>query len=292
MSPARVPVHAAGWASGFTRVPWGGRTLRLHHVSTTGDWAATGRGPGPLLLLHGMASSWRQWRSLMVRLAPVLPIVALDLPGFGESERARAPLAAGDYALMLEAWCRARGVGRVRLVGHSFGGAVAVDWAGRWPQRCERLGLLAPAAVYHDWYTAGEGPIRWPLVGPLLLGPVIWLASTKRFGPRVFGHIVTRLEDIADDELADLQWGCRHASEMRRALDYYRFPDLDARLAAITAPTLIGWGTADRVVPYADAARYLGGLRQAALREWPGCGHLPMFERREACAAWLQEVGA
>jgi pimeloyl-ACP methyl ester carboxylesterase len=275
----------------WTEVSWEGRALVLHHVRAA---PAAGRPPAqppePLVLVHGMVSSWRQWRTLMLRLGARLELWALDLPGFGQSGQPRRRLEGEDYAAILERWAAARGLARLRAVGHSFGGAVVLDWAGRWPERFARLGCLAPAAVYHEWFTAGGGPIRWPVVGPLLLRPFAWLVSTRWLGPRFFGHIVARLEDVRPDEVRDLQWGCRRAREALRALDYYRFPHLDERLAAIAAPTLFGWGTADRVVPAADAAYYLARVRDAALWTWEGCGHMPMLERRAECDAFVWEV--
>jgi pimeloyl-ACP methyl ester carboxylesterase len=272
-------------------VPWQGRTLSLHHVATVP--APRPHLPGsdsPLVLVHGMASSWRQWRNQMLRLGDRVPLVAVDLPGFGGSGQSHRPLAADDYAALLEAWARAQGWERLVAVGHSFGGAVLVDWAGRWPERFVRLGLLAPAAIYHEWFTAGGGPIRWPVVGPLLRKPFVWLASTRWYGPKVFGHIVTRLQDVRPDEVVDLQWGCRRAREMLRALDYYRFPQLPQRLEAIRAPTILGWGTADRVVPFADAPFYTARIAHCELRAWEGCGHVPMMERREECDRLLLDV--
>lgn len=276
---------AATLADFRTPVQLRGQTVSLHHAATEAA------GP-PLVLLHGMASSWRQWRRTMLRLGGEIPLAALDLPGFGDSASTRRPLAAGDFADAAEAWCRARGWPALSAVGHSFGGAVLVDWAARYPERFRSLALIAPAALFHPWYTAGYDFLRWPLLGPLLVAPVIWLISTRSLGVRFFGHIVSDIGGLSEDELDDLQWGCRRAREMRRALDYYRFPEVAEQLARIRRPTLVGWGTNDRVVPYTDAAFYAAHLPQGQLRTWEGCGHVPMLERREAFDALLREVWA
>ncbi len=271
------------WRSRGTRVPVGGRPLRLHCMQT----GAPEHG-APLVLVHGMASSWRQWRSTMLRVA--LPLAALDLPGFGDSEVSRRALEAGDYAEACEAWCRAQGWPALAAVGHSFGGAVVLDWASRYPERFTTLGLLAPAALFHPWFTAGYDVLRLPVLGPLLIPAAIWAVSTRTLGRRAFGHIVSDLTALGDREIGDLQWGCRRAREMRRALDYYRYPDLEERLARIRVPVSLGWGKADRVVPVEDAAFYGEHLPECRTTIWEGCGHLPFLERPAECDAWLHAV--
>ena len=270
-----------------TPVTLHGKRLLMHHAATT-DAEST----APLVLLHGMASSWRQWRTTMLRIGAELPIAALDLPGFGDSARPRRRLLAGDFADAAEAWCRVRGWPPLAAVGHSFGGAVLIDWAGRYPERFRSIGLVAPAAVFHHWYTSGYGFLRWPVLGPLLTAPALWLISTRTLGRRVFGHIATDLAAVAPDEMGDLQWGCRRAREMRRALDYYRFPNLTDHLGCIRCPVTVGWGTHDRVVPYSDAPAYMAHLPQARLQTWEACGHVPMLERRSAFDDLLREVWA
>jgi len=271
--------------SELTPIRLGGERIRLHAMRA-------GHPAVPLVLLHGMASSWRQWRATLLRLGGEVPLAALDLPGFGASDQPRRRLEAGDYAEACEAWCQAHGWPALTAVGHSFGGAVLVDWASRYPQRFASLGLLAPAAVYHPWHSAGGGPIRWPVLGALLAPAFLWFISTRTFGPRYFGHIVADLGAVAEDEMADLQWGCRRAREMRRALDYYRFPDLEAALGRIQAPVTLGWGTLDRVVPFSDAPVFTAHLVRSRLVAWPRCGHVPMVERRAECDLLLRSVWA
>jgi pimeloyl-ACP methyl ester carboxylesterase len=285
MSAAQVPAGGARLASRWTPVPLRGERVRLHAAWTAPDGATA----PPLLLLHGMASSWRQWRGTLLRLGRSLPAAALDFPGFGASDSTRRPLEVDDFVEACEAWCRENRLPSLAAAGHSFGGAVLVRWSALYPGRFRSLGLLAPAAVPHPWHGAGEGPIRWPLARPVL-PLLIWLMSTRALGPRYFGHIATDLGSFTEAEYADLQWGCRRAREMLRALDYYRFPSLEDDLRRVRVPVVLGWGTHDRVVPISDAPVFTGNLRDSALRVWQGCGHVPMLERREACDELLADV--
>jgi pimeloyl-ACP methyl ester carboxylesterase len=272
------------------RTSWG--RLRLHSV-----WCRPhGAPPQPLVLLHGMASSWRQWRTTMLRLCrpgpggPAVPTAALDFPGFGLSQQPRRRLEVDGYVQACEAWARASGLGPLAAVGHSFGGAILVRWAGLHPERFRSVGLLAPASLPHPWHRAGRGAIRWPLLGRIVAPVFIWIATTYRFGPRFFGYVATDFSSVRREEYPDLQWGCRRAREMLRALDYYEFPTLERDLAAIRAPVRLGWGALDRVVPCTDAAVFTRVLPNATLTLWEGCGHVPMLERREECDALLRDV--
>lgn len=250
--------------------------IRLHSV-------ISGAGGVPLVLIHGMASSWRQWRGSMERLKNAFPLTALDLPGFGLSAASRAPMAFQDFADAAEQWCRQRGWGQLAGVGHSFGGAVLLDWASRYPDRFRRVALLAPAAIDHPWFRGDLWGLQYGLIRRLAGPLILWVVSTQWVGRRLFGHIVTDLNAVERGEVLDLQWGCRRAREMLRALHYYRFDGLMERLDRIRVPVLLGWGSADRVVPPEDADAYLARLPQAEIRWFQGCGHVPMVERRAEC---------
>ena len=262
-----------------------GRPLSLHWVRTGPEVAP------PLILIHGMASAWRQWRSTMDRL-PDLPLVAVDLPGFGASGLARQRMRVQEFADALEAWCEHEGWARIAAVGHSFGGAVLTDWIIRYPQRFTTIGLVAPGAIFHPWYTSGYSVLRWPVVGPLIAPAVIWAISTHTLGRRLFAHLVSDIGAVGVDEESDLQWGCRRAREMLRALDYYRFPTLERDLTGVGQPVFLGWGTADRVVPVQDAAVFRRQLSDCRATFWEGAGHLPFLEQRAASDAWLRSVWA
>jgi pimeloyl-ACP methyl ester carboxylesterase len=225
-------------------------------------------GPGlPVVLLHGLFSSGRQWRGSLGRLGGRADLWAPDLPGAGGSSLLRVPQALPDYADALEAWAAARGFGEVVVVGHSFGGMVAVDWAGRYPARVARLGLLAPAGAPHVF------PIprlaSHPLTGRLLVRLLGW----PPVGRRVFRHVVDDVTRVPPEEEADFAWS---VSRCRVLLGlpgrFYNFPDAAAALAAVRCPTWLGWGVRDRVLPVSDADFFAARLPVVADRRWP-CGH-------------------
>ncbi len=274
------------WRHRQTRVQVGGRPLALHWV-TGGALAEP-----PLILIHGMLSSWRQWRGTMARLGGELPLAAVDLPGFGASGLSHRKMEVRQFADACEEWCRLQGWPALAVIGHSFGGAVLLDWISRYPERFRTIGLMAPGAIFHPWYTSGYQFLRWPVVGRLMAPAVIWAVSTHTLGRRQFAHLVADIGQVEPDEEEDLRWGARRAREMLRALEYYRFPTLERDLPRVRQPVFLAWGTGDRVVPVEDAAFFRAHLPDCRATFWEGVGHLPFVERRANVDDWIRSVWA
>lgn len=117
------------------------RTQSIHAAL---HWTSTGVG-APVVALHGSASAGAQWRSLSEHLAPRFRVIAPDLPGYGRSGMPVArPSLAAEAAFLRPALDAARGP--VHLIGHSFGGAVALAIAITMPRAVRSLTLVEPAA--------------------------------------------------------------------------------------------------------------------------------------------------
>lgn len=128
---------------------------RVHGARIHGELAGDlARDPALVVLLHGLGVSSRYFRPLAERLAEDRLVLALDLPGTGLSERPDHTLDITEPSEVLDGWLRTLGLGRVTLVGHSFGCQVAAHVAVGRPQRVERLVLIAPYRdpfVSHAW---------------------------------------------------------------------------------------------------------------------------------------------
>jgi pimeloyl-ACP methyl ester carboxylesterase len=109
----------------------------------------TGSGGETALLLHSSAASGAQWRSLTDKLRDGCRALAPDLYGYGETDPwpARRPLALADEAALAAAVLAPR-CGPIHLVGHSYGGAVALRFALQWPDRLQSLTLIEPVAFH------------------------------------------------------------------------------------------------------------------------------------------------
>jgi pimeloyl-ACP methyl ester carboxylesterase len=120
-------------------------------------WREAGRGE-TVVLLHSSASSSAQWRSLMEILGTSYHVVAPDLHGYGDSGpwSGAGPFALADEVALVESVLPG-GAGPLHLIGHSYGGAVALHFALRYPTRLRSLTLIEPVAFH---LLCGQAPLE------------------------------------------------------------------------------------------------------------------------------------
>ena len=255
----------------------------------TAELGRDDRGAGePLVLLHGVASSRLIWRRVIEPLAARRRVIAVDVPGFGESEPAGPGFELEEVADRLVAGI---GVERFDLVGHSLGGAVAVATAARHPDAVRRLVLVAPAglAPRATRVAAALGAAAERAVyARRVLG--YQLAGRARGRRAMFGTTVAdaaRLHPADALLLLDASGGARRVSAgVRRALE----ADLRDDFAAAPMPVGVIWGTADRVVPYSGLEALRRLRPDAVVETLPATGHIPQVEHPAAFVEALERI--
>src|SRR5215218_6717677 len=136
-------------------------------------YRVAGSGP-PVVLIHGMVNSSRHWRPVALRLAERHTVIAPDLVGHGDSATPRGDYSLGAHASVIRDLLSALGIGRATVVGHSFGGGVAMVFFWQFPHRVERLGLVS---------SGGLGPEVSPLLRSVALpgaSALVSLAGAER----------------------------------------------------------------------------------------------------------------
>ena len=250
-------------------------------------------GQGPvILLLHGLGASTYYWRQVAPRLAPHYRVMAIDLRGFGRSDKPFDQIyGVADHAAVVRAFIKSQNLQRITLVGHSYGGMVALRLAvdrQLEPHRIARLIAMATPA-FPQTYSSGVRFLNKPLIPylTLLAVPSELIASialmTEKFG---FERFSDRDISIYADPLSSP--GGPHAliSTARQIVP----PDLDriiARYQTITKPTLALWCREDQVVPLATGERLARTIPRARLAVLEGCDHMPA---EQAPAAVVAEV--
>jgi pimeloyl-ACP methyl ester carboxylesterase len=263
-----------------------GAQLHLQH-------AGSGR---PLLLLHGLVGSSKNWRKNINFLARHASVYALDMPNMGESDR----IAGQDSSLeatadRIVACMDVLGLESVDLAGHSHGGAVAMMLAARYPGRVRSLILFAPANPYCD---LGRHLIAFyrTSLGKWFARQIPWLP--RRLKATALGRMYGDPARVPADALDGYVDGLGVPGTIDHVLNIVRGWSLDMRkLAGVLSeiaekPTLLIWGDRDRAVGLRSAERLQGVLRRSRLMVLPGAGHIPFEEMPESCNSamgeWLQ----
>jgi pimeloyl-ACP methyl ester carboxylesterase len=249
------------------------------------------RGDGePLVLLHGLATTRLIWRRVLPLLEDGRRLLAVDVPGFGESPPAGPGFELDSVAASIDDGLAAAGVGDYDLVGHSMGGALAVALAALRPERVRRLVLCAPAglAPAPSWATRAVAPLAEQAIR--LRRAAAGLADPPWGRRLLLGWGVVDARVIAPADVRAMVGASRGASRIAPALERVAAADLREALALLPAPVGAVWGEGDRVVSPARADVLRAVRPEAPVELVRGAGHIAMMERPEAFAAALERV--
>jgi pimeloyl-ACP methyl ester carboxylesterase len=257
-----------------------------------------GEGP-PLVFLHGLIGRWTHWVEQLTAFASSHRVIAVDLPGFGDSPLpARGGISVPIYARTIERLMEALQLSAAAFVGHSMGGFTSVELAINFPQRVERLVLISPAGLstYNNSrdlrVVAQMRRFRWIVNG--YHSRVAAHAELLARRPRLrllepTTHVVARYSDrLPPPFVAEFVRGLGapgYIEGMAANFDY----DYRDRLAEVACPTLIVWGEHDLVVSAKDADVYERLIPNARKVIFKDTGHMAMIERPAAFNALLKD---
>jgi pimeloyl-ACP methyl ester carboxylesterase len=247
------------------------------------------------VLLHGLGGTWEYWGRTMTLLAGRARCVALDLPGFGNSDAPPGGFGLDSAVDELADAMRALGSGPAALCGHSLGGPVGVRLGLRHPDIVSRVILVGPSGLKPAPTWQDRALKLVPVYRALRRAPFRWEHWLLRVGPLRRAALRTLVEDPAtvDDETArSLVDGGRKARELQGAIAASFATGLAEEAARLSVPVAAIWGDRDRMVPPGDAEVLRAAVPSADIRFLPGCGHLPMVERPDAFALLLGELAA
>jgi pimeloyl-ACP methyl ester carboxylesterase len=217
----------------------------------------------PVLVLHGWGASIDAVGSVVDGLADRLEVVALDLPGFGESAEPPEPWDVAAYARFVLAACDELEVERFSLVGHSFGARIGIVLAATQPDRIARVVLTGAAGLKPK-----RKPSYYAKVG---------VAKAGRVVGTVGGAPGRRLQDRMRRRVASSDW-LDAGEAMRGTLRRVIAEDLSPYLPRIRASTLLVWGERDEDTPLWMGRRMEEAIPDAGLVVLDG-GHYAYAER-------------
>jgi pimeloyl-ACP methyl ester carboxylesterase len=246
--------------------------MKMHYIR---------RGQGrPLLLVHGLGGSWRSWQPILNGLATEREVLALDLPGFGETPPLAREVSIGTLADSVTEFVTDHKLVGVDAVGSSMGARLVLELA--------RRGVLGavvsldPGGFWEGWQRHFfYGSIRASIALVRLLQPVM---------PRLVKSALFRMLLFA--QFSAHPWRLPPAVMLDEMRSYAASPSFDellyqlaygetqqgAPLGSIRSPLVIGWGRRDRVCFRSQAKRALQLFPDARLHWFNHCGHFPQWD--------------
>jgi pimeloyl-ACP methyl ester carboxylesterase len=255
------------------------RGRRLHYV----DYGAGDE--EPVLFVHGLGGCWQNWLENIPRFGASRRVIAVDLPGFGDSEMPRGYITITGFAGVVEDLCERLGLGRIDVVGNSMGGFVGAEMALRYPARVDRLVLVAAAGI-----TSANVYRRPTVVAGRIVAAIVtntaarhrWIArrpTARHIALALVARHPALLKPDAVFEGLMRGTGREGFNDALVGLLEYDFRD---RLEGVRAPTLVIWGEQDTLLPAEDAREFERRMPNTSVLMMRDTGHVPMFERPRA----------
>jgi 2-hydroxymuconate-semialdehyde hydrolase len=237
-----------------------------------------------VVLIHGFASSLETWATVTPELRNRHRVLAMDLRGFGWTDRPEGDYSPDAQARLVLALMDARGIERAAFVGHSYGASVVLRIALLAPERVTRI------ALYDAWAYSSQLPTFFHMaradgIGEALFA--IWYGerSEDRIALAFYDRAFVTQELVDDVERALRRPGT-HAAALA-AVRAMRYEEQESRYREIEQPALLLWGREDRVTPVGVGERLSRDLPGARLVVYPRCGHFPMIEHARQSAREL-----
>ena len=259
-------------------------------------YVKVGQGPA-VLLLHGLGCDHTTWEPVIDTLARRYTVIAPDLLGHGLSDKPRADYSVGGYANGMRDLLTVLGIDRVTVVGHSFGGGVAMQFAYQFPERTERLVVVA---------SGGLGPEVSPAIRAIttpgfnqVMG-VLTLPGLRQLGKAGLVALSrTGIKAARDlDEVAEIYDSFRDPA-FRTAIRHVVSAVVDWRGQIVTMadraylteamPMAVIWGRDDRVIPVRHASNAAALAPNARVEVLPHAGHFPHKDHPQRFAKVLHE---
>ena len=217
-----------------------------------------------ILILHGWGGSSKSWTRIKELLENQgYKIYIPDLPGFGGNPAPQTPWSVDDYVDWVNNFCEKQGLSRFFLLGHSFGGALAVKIAAKAPEKIEKLILVAPALKR-------DRTIKYYFYLILAkIGKPIFSLPILSFLLPIAQRVLYKIEGTSDYHKLEIE----KAVMMKETFKKIVAEDLRFCLPLIKNKTLILWGKKDVLTPFGDSREVNEKISGSQLEVFENEGH-------------------
>ena len=215
----------------------------------------------PIVLIHGFGSSLNQWRDNLTALSQCHPVYALDLLGFGGSEKAATLFGTNIWSAQVLDFCRTFFDQPIILVGHSLGALVAITVANRQPSLVQRLVMITLPPARQDlvagWVDTLSRSVESAVATPPFIRLIFQVARRPSFLRAVLRRIYLQPQRV-DESLVNVfalppqeRGAARTLCYLVKSRTEEDFsPSTQVLVEGLTMPTLLVWGESDRVIPF------------------------------------------
>ena len=254
------------------------------HVNTKGEGAT-------LILMHGFGSSSYSFHYLVEPLSKKFRVYNLDLKGFGDSPKPKDyRYSVYDQAILVSKFIKDNSLKDVTLIGHSYGGGVALSLALMDQSNIKKMVLIDPAA-YKQYIPSLIRRIKTPIVGPAVFYLLPSSYEVKESYRYAF-YDKQKIEQSTIDIMANNLKKDNAKQVYIYAIDDLIPEDIDEvskRYGQIKIPTLLIWGEKDVVIRKSKGYKLQNDLQNAQLKIIKNCGHIPHEERPKEVLKYLLE---
>lgn len=231
-------------------------TININNIKT--NYLDYGSGTN-IVILHGWGSSINVMKKMFEYLCENNRVVILDLPGFGETDKLNEGWSLNDYALFVIEFMKKLNIKNPIIIGHSFGGRIAIKIASEYPKiNINKIVLIDSAGIKKDQKSSVK-------------------LTILKILKKTFEKIAPKLVEVAKNKIGSADY--RNASPiMKETLINLINEDLTTNLSKIKAPTLLIWGENDLDTPISDAKIMNENIADSGIVYVPNAGHFSFLD--------------
>lgn len=253
------------------------------------NFEEVGRGDRAVVYLHGFGASIRNWDDVRPNLPEDWRHLFIDLRGSGFSMRGKKmTYSVDDHATDIAGFIQAKSLRQIVLVGHSYGGAIALLTLRELERRGEASRVIGLVLIDSAGYAAADTYPLYHLRAPLWGSFVVNFIPPRLQARSTLEKAFVNKERITESLLA--RYTCFYSDPLwrealvaaARAAVPPNAEEVRGWFSSIRVPTLIIWGGGDRMIPVQHASRFATAIRSAHVEILPNVGHVPQEEDPEA----------
>lgn len=223
-----------------------------------------------LVLLHGIGASAERWSRVIPTLSKYFRVIAPDIVGFGYSDKPTVEYTMDFFLDFFNEFLDSLDVSKISIIGSSFGGHLATEFAIRFNRKIDRLVLASPAGIMRTSTPTLDGYIMAALYPT-------YENAFKAFKEMAHDPDAVN-EEIVMDFVNRMRLPNAKYAFMSTLLGMRYAPKLQGRLGKIISPTLLMWGDSDRMIPVQYSKDY-SEIPDSELVVIKNCGHTPFVEK-------------